>query len=411
MAINPGNFNFNPTSSGASIVVDLEADRSAEEEFVPYESQERTWRKSGIEDYSTEEPSTYSPMTRASDAPFPVSHISFTQTTNYINYSDKQLYVTSHDGLSILLQEGDSYSAQRNALIVRKVVQFPNNASLIACLHQLKTYSDTTNEVMTPLMKELYSELRKYVKFTGDPRDQSKGKKDLTGVITFNLDSQVNIGKIGPNGIFLPDLNIVVSLTPNVIHPHDKIMRAVKKMSDVAENYECTGIIVEIIDNDHKYGPKYLYSASEVVEIIPVRNVKKENGVCIMKVGRNKEGQKKTELIRRLTVEEALEQKILFNSSEEAHTSGDPKSALTKEIERLKHENMINKHKNEKEIDDLKREMQEREAYYKRRSLEMNDAYEARSIHRKEVSEISKYIPTIIAGVAAGAGVFIAMRK
>jgi hypothetical protein len=219
--------------------------------------------------------------------------------------------------------------------------------------------------------------------------------------------------------------------------------------------------MVRAIDNEGLAGRRYMFSGKDVITIPTFEDPKLESGVYITTMNSDINGD-----ITRTTVkysyEEAERDHGVYRTKEHAYTNGDPKAKLVHDTEQLKVVNMERKMEESQSGHDLKimenrwaaflteqrqtnaelervreerhrmlmQELQEktqltdrirqlekeaverdsmnRKDYYESRSRHRDDYYESRSSQRKDYSEILKYVPAFIMGIA---GAFVILRS
>ena len=223
------------------------------------------------------------------------------------------------------------------------------------------------------------------------------------------------------------------------------------------------GVFVQVVDNDNLARARYYYSGKQLVEVPSIVDKTRESGVYCTVSSAASDGflTPKTSV---MTFDEAEETIGLYRNQEDARTHGDPERQFENELKELRNrdkalsnmnlklkedvlrlQNILEtssmvrktgleeikdeqeaksiKRKNKSEklkarIDELERErknhfdevMTQRKDYYEERGHSRKQYYEDRSYDRKDTSEMIKYIPALLLGVA-GTFAWINSRK
>lgn len=264
--------------------------------------------------------------------------------------------------------------------------------------------------------------------------------------------------------MYIRETDCLVSIHPSlarVPHPNSSEGLAALEVGRVKPTPGHVGIMVRAIDNEGLAGRRYMFSGKDVITIPTFEDPKLESGVYITTMNSDINGDI-TRTTVKYTYEEAERDHGVYRTKEHAYTSGDPKAKLVHDTEQLKVVNMERKMEESQSGHDLKimenrwaaflteqrqtnaelervreerhrmlmQELQEktqltdrirqlekeaverdsmnRKDYYESRSRHRDDYYESRSSQRKDYSEILKYVPAFIMGIA---GAFVILRS
>jgi hypothetical protein len=249
----------------------------------------------------------------------------------------------------------------------------------------------------------------------------------------------------------------------NINHPYSAEGRTLQQFKDMGVEVKHAGVIVEIVDNESKYGKRFMKFGKSFVEIEPRTDNSRTSGVYITEL-KNAGGQTSS-TTGSFTIDEAQERYGIYPTLEQA-TSGDQAEQLSKskliiaqtQLEQQRVENSISLETARYETETFKSSLQQKEHemaklrmeleesvltakrahaeaeikvrhskielehlkdslsasaavsdnMYKEKSRSRDDYYDARSAERKDNSE---YIKIGAAGLITGLGVWAAMRK
>lgn len=184
---------------------------------------------------------------------------------------------------------------------------------------------------------------------------------------------------------------------------------------------------IEIIDNNNEIGNRYIYCFGSLHELFPKPDIERQSGIYLTLMETNVLNETGFSLVqKRYSFEEAQETLGIYKTKEEAFSAGDVKLARKEELARLEHENAVIKqeyttlkanldtelskkdHQNKLEILNIQRQMEkltkEKEEIEHFREMERavrKEAYESKSIERKDISEIIKFLPFVVMTIGA----------
>ena len=444
-----------------SSFIDLEQERvekamSNVQEPV-YVNRNTDWANKEVSDYNTRDAEHNSYIVTGSLPATGTESFSHSEELHYYNNSDTDFYITSNNGICRSIKGNGVFSKDKNTLIIKRVYIFANLEAVKFTLDEFIRYVKVTGNKATESARIIHKTLLDFYSHKKD----SYGKY-ISNRISVSIDYMFDTRSISENGIYIPDIDIVMSPNSNAVHPRDFNFKTIEKMSNMTEEYGVTGIVVEMVDNERKYDPKYIYVAGQVQSVAPTLNLAKESGITILRTNTDKAGKVKSERVSFMSIDEALEKGIIHDTYESAITNGDPGKLMQQALEDKRHMSQINKFDIERDAsvqklqyeqklaemkaDHLKAEQafkfeqmqteqehkraiasfeqetkrrmaefeqdqKEWENKLRRRSMAMSDEYEQRSYNRKDVSDSAKTIPTVITAVAGTLAAVFAISK
>ena len=273
------------------------------------------------------------------------------ETIYYIPKTMKDLYIRNRNGLLRCI-DGNNVNnlLNTNELVVSKVYKFSNNNNLSKTYEEIDRYSRVNaGKIPESLSKMLYG-MREY--------RNNPNRSTAFSWVEIRIDYTVSVNRVPEEGIFIRELDLVVGLTPDVIHPEDTSFNLVSNLKKAASSTNCSGIVINIVDNERKYEPKYIYTAGNIQTVTPVQDSSLEDGVSIYRT-HVEEGIPRVETIETMTVEEAVSRNILFDTVESASTYGNPGKISEMEMQKLRNEELHNKAHLEKAKIDFEQEKRE----------------------------------------------------
>lgn len=438
MSLNPSEYStFSRTAKPKSVKEEL----SVEERFSstidlvqgnePKSASKAAWKTVQADDYVYNEPKLLRPEITPGNSPYDSSDIGLELSELYYNFSETPLYHIQKNGfVSQIAPTAGTYRI-KDTLVVRKIITFSSTKEMIEAHnlkavieHRLKGFSDNEANIIYKILADSIS----------------KGELNAKRV---SIDRKYNVSSIDRDGIYIREVDAVISTDEKQMHPSDPASSQTRAELELFTDISAAGMSVELIDNSNSYNSKYVYSAGEVLEIKPKKDIRREEGLYIQSFQPGPNGVNKLTKKDHYTVEAALDKGVVHSTREGAETDGNPGSKITginkqqeQEIMKLKqetvkikaeaeaakasrdmeaskaaHELDMIKHQNELFMTGLKAEMAAMEDKYKRKNIERADYYEDRSHVRKDSSEIIKTGPAMVIAAATAAGAFFAIYK
>ena len=275
---------------------------------------------------------------------------------------------------------------------------------------------------------------------------------------SFTIYKRILLEEINRNrSVYVRETDLVISKDKvGVTLPHPNSSEGLQQF-DIERNKDYqgqAGVFVRVVDNENLAKVRYYYSGMHLITVPSTNDDQRESGVYCTISSTAPDG-----LIlpvsKFFSFEDAESNIGLYRTQEEALSHGDPELALRAEEARSKNEErrltreLIEvKHKSEMEANKAKHELEtiksenarlkesidlnktlrdntfdvvkkdrdvefdtlkrHREDYYDDRNVKRKDYYEERSSDRKDTSELIKFIPALLVGIA---GTFIWMKS
>jgi hypothetical protein len=350
-------------------------------------------------------------------------------TESYFNYTRSPLTIVKRNGLVIPLDPEPSLGFDENLVIRIEIVI--RNGTIPALKKQLSVLEEADEKAMHLLRQAV----------------ENTTISPVNGGIRVTLDYPLALAELKKYGgtVYYGELDIVASLDPPetvIPHPYSERGRRenIAAASVADDKGESFGYSVFIIDNEGKYGPRYLNIGGSVYKVTPTRDFTKRDGIYVAST-RPVEGDMLVTGVEvtRHAFEGAEDSVGLYRTYDEALNLGDLTTARKNSLAQLEHDNLTlqreianmksaqsqeaaendrvmrdltSQHEREKLALEEKRlksesEAKEREAVLERQRQEMKDYYEQRSLNRKDNSEVVKVLPAIIVGIGAAIAVLM----
>jgi hypothetical protein len=361
------------------------------------------------------------------------SSAGFRHSRHYINASTHDVTIVLRNGLPVQYPKtNDSYNKRR--VIVRDQYDFRSRDHVVASIRLLNQHI----EVHTP-SPELALILQALMAHQNHATLQ-----ECSIVVDQYLDIQTLIQQ---RHVYLQESDVLIQYgpyDPNVSHPHSMRGQSDSAYLNYTNQRRCTGIVVEIVDNEKTIGSRYLYVAKQLVEIPTLADPSRPSGVYYTHLRHDDVSGSQIEPLY-CGFEDAEHTLGLYSTQEDAMTGGSPElihrhqsteserellqtrqelerlrtESKIREIERtetmqvLRHEQDTAKHRHEVELAELKehlvklehsvaktkRRNDQHKEHYETRKYRRDDYYDERSAVRKDSSELAKYAPGIVIGV------------
>lgn len=330
---------------------------------------------------------------------------------NYYNNTSQPIAVGWRNGLKFLVYP--ERSLQQNDFIVRITIQ----------IRSLKVKTDI-RDVLSVVDENSSRELQLLKQQLANQLETSHGGATLALDYRFTLDQLREFG----GTVYLHEVDQLISigsLEELCPHPFSEEGRHLALLDvDEGENSQYgLSYGVKIVDNQARYGDRFMNVGGKVFRIAPVQDSSQRCGIYVTSNSLAVAGETEntSELVRRYDFEQ--EQQIgLYRSIEQALALGDlattrkeelakaehnlAQTRLEMQTAKLRHDEEM--HEKEVELTRLQKEIdrekklnellqQERE----RQQMVAKDYYEERSHARKDASEGLKVLPAVIVGIGA----------
>lgn len=387
-----------------------------------------------------------------------------TLSTEYTNYTGADIYIKSQNNLGFVVEPNTktaSVEEPRPHVEIKFIYTIHNNDGILGTM-QLMSAMDQNGmllgldaEALQKRLTDLYM------------RDASRGNKMNFSFVIYKrvLDDELRRSKT----VYVRECDLIVCKDKSsmmVPHPNSNEGMQQTEVTVNRNYYGQAGIFVKVIDNQHLAKIRYYHGGKNLISVPSIVDESKESGVYCTISTMASDGLV-TPTSRFLTFEEAEEAIGLYRTKEEALSHGDPEIALraeearnkaeeakgkveerrlARELTEVKHRAEMEAIRREEELNQLKQSLEiyrgentrlkesidvrksvrddsydvvkkhrddefdqtkkYREDYYETRDRRRKDYYEDRSYERKDSSEMIKFIPAFLLGIA-GAVAFI----
>lgn len=376
----------------------------------------------------------------------------------YLNYLSFDVTVVERNGVRQRIEK--VYNNYKKDFIVRTYYYIRPTA--YESMEELFSMIDDSKDNDLKQIKEVF-----YMKFTNN----------RIGGMTIIIDSVITASAFKQSGgsVYYSLQDILISSLPLSecpAHPFNPSAIPSDKFKDIINDDESIGFNFELIDNDEKYGARYINIAKHVYILRPKKDLVRKDGIYVTSLERNLSvprgrvpvqkwydfdncentiglfrthedcvsgGDIKTlrkEVLNKLEYDFSLEKlslerenhelkqqniKLDQESKERIAELNNHEQQRKEEFSKLKHEIDLKEIKQKQETADIERKYQLEavELSFRNKSLEVDldrqraitkDYYENRSHARKDTSEWVKFIPAIISGCLAIFAIFMKLK-
>jgi hypothetical protein len=351
-------------------------------------------------------------------------HIEYTCTP--LNFTRRDLSVADRHGLRYTLPRQSD--PQYSDLIVRVEINIPDAVEI-----NIPYLLSVSEDESTPVIKCTKSHL-------GGMRDLNDPyRREFRGGMFLTFDCPISLKDLEKYGgtVYYHDVDLVIS-TLDVddcpAHPYSENGMAMQPITEYdARDLNLFNLSMEIVDNKGLIGDRYVIFGGSVYRIKATKNYRKRDGVHVewnkpVETERETPGKK----YRHFEIAEAEQEFELYRTHADAINRGDASANRKEELARLEHDNTLLKKQLESEKGSLEMQMvrlksdldqknqtfemlrKEREEIIQSHEHQLSierikykDLMEARSVDRKDSSEVLKFVPTFLAGLATA---FLALK-
>lgn len=330
----------------------------------------------------------------------------YTTSISVHNHMTDAISVAGRDGIPIRIRRSGS---RANTVEIVKTIIVSNDCSI-----------DPENIYITQGLnvkeREAYTKAIEFAETSGTYR----GRKIQ---VTYTLKREELVRVEG--GFYLAELDLTLSVqpedvvNPGAIHPASCVATRYKLFdSMICVNHPNQfGFGMYIISNDQRYGDRYINVQGDVYRIPSIINNSLRNGVYVCRsspiYGNEKAGIPKETYYE---YSEADDQLDIYLSPEDARLHGNSKEQFQRDMKRQEEELKLELFNAKKELqktehehakylaeietakarrDQINKELDEMR---EREKQERKDYYDERNQHRKDQSDLVKYIPAMITG-------------
>lgn len=294
--------------------------------------------------------------------------------------------------------------------------------STLTCLHDVNEDSDLSLQ----LLKSSYIQ---------NPRPAPHGTTRVS------VDYEISFETLKNNSgtIYYNEVDVVISLlTVENVPDHPFSSKGMKTAALHKGNCANEGFNynIRILDNTNALGDMYKAIGDTVYRVTPIRDSKEENGIYITSNGNVDSTNSVIETSVTQSQLDDYEKAGLYKTFAEAKANGNVDLLRKLEVVELEHATLLNKRKldesktkadlelllKEKELKDITKVMEmnkvlrdeitaDRIRRDEEESLARKRRYENLSYDRKDTSEMIKFVPAVLIGVATVIGIIIKFKK
>ena len=349
----------------------------------------------------------------------------FKVSRHYINTSSHDFTVIHRNGLPVrFARTADAYNNRK--ITIRDVYTFNSRTQIVSTISALQTRR--TQMDAHPELDIILTALLEAASIAS------------TQTVSVAVDHSIDINILVQYPcIYFTDTDVLIQLgeyRPDIPHPYSLEGLALDQYHPLITERKCSGVFVELIDNENTIQSRYLYVANHLMEI-PVRtDPSRPSGVYYSEASCTATDEIHVSPTY-CTFDEAESALGLYSTKEAALTGGNPELAFKhstsaserdliqarQDLERIKSESRLQelsrldeiaaiKHEQELRLNELKSQMADIEhrllkkkkrndhlkEEYDGRKTKRDDYYDERSSHRRESVEWTKYAPAIVIG-------------
>jgi hypothetical protein len=384
-------------------------------------------------------------------------HKPFRKTTFYINNTTEDVVLVHRNNLPIMVRKAPVGVIQSKYFVVRTIYKFQDSSEIVETINMISQHQK--------LNGDNNSELRIVKQVLTEAFNNNRTLHSCEIV----LDNEIRMSILQDRNVaYNVDLDILFmykDYKANIHHPYSAEGRTLQQFKNMGVdfNHIGSGLIIEIIDNDNKFGKRFMKLGKELINVEPREDSNKASGVYVTEF-KTKDGQPTVSVVN-LDMSDAEEKYGIYQTAEQAMTE-DQVEQLSKQklliaqtnLEEMKTRNAIELEMARHETETLRAQLQKYQAElatqestyntrlmeskkylaeaearmqqnkidhqilkdkvatksmvmedeFKQKSRVRDDYYDTRSADRKDKSE---YVKIGAAGLIAGLGVYAAMRK
>lgn len=291
----------------------------------------------------------------------------FLSSVDYINMSNRHIYVINRDNLTVRLPAKDGHAVSTNKVLMRQRFNFADNAVITFIMYELADMQKK-GRLIDPVLISVYKQLTDLERMTPN------GLRSANIII----DRVVELEQVARDEtIYISSLDVVLvvdSIKRGFAHPFSAHGEAFLSYENFVREQVLSGAFIELIDNETRISRRFISMGRQILEIIPKRDPKRESGVYWSTA--EHQGRDKVHSVPvYMSIDEAEEALGLCKTREEAEGAGDAAAKFKAEMLRAqnalaqqehalaqkKQEFAELQHVNSTEILHLKKELADRE--------------------------------------------------
>jgi len=362
--------------------------------------------------------------------------------TEYINYLPNDIVVVKRNGLKFKIKTNPKL--HHTGFIIRTEYCFK-----ASCVLDMIQFLKRNEGKLSPILQEMV------------PKFMTQSSNGYVHHVTVAVDTTVSnelmTARKGSLYLIDEDTTLTTATIDKAIdHPYANGQHNNAHFEQLANLNNGLAMMLELVDNSSLVPTKIISVLNTLHEIKPIIDNGRADGAYLSVIKAGTDGTP-VKVTQQYTIEEAIETLGLYNTKEEAANAGDLEGGRKLEIARLTHELVAKQEANKMRVMELEAKAKEREYVYRdkellfkeqeielkkqlhaiekelisvkskaeldkihaditrvretdsinSRSLHNKDYYENRSHERKDTSEMVKFIPALLGGVAVAAGWFL----
>lgn len=364
----------------------------------------------------------YTGITKASESSALVTKpnpVSIRTSLEIINQLPNGISVGFRNGLRMKVAQ--DFKMGKPVILIREILEYEEGVKVDS--------SDLSHDLASarsyPNSSILLGSLSKTTGASWDQQIRRARRTEITHVIT-----KEELEQAGGQIYFL-NLDLMIGLVETEdLQPHPGSMQG---QLAYAEQTDRSGmkmfIEMEINDPDNQFGRRFVNMGGEVLAVPVISDPDRISGVYRTVSVNGNQRLPTTSRTQYLSFEDAEKSLSLFHSFEEARSLGDPAGQMKREYDEMVAANRVKElelrsevRKIEERVKSRERELEDelrhlrsvKSIHEERASLErmlLKDKLEARSVARREWSDMIKYVPLAIGGIAALYGAYVKYFK
>jgi len=257
-------------------------------------------------------------------APASLTGNMYLASVDYINMSNRHIYVINRDNLTVRLPAKDGQMVTSNKVLMRQRYSFSDNNVITFVMYELADMQKK-GRLIDPVLISVYKQL------TDLERMAPTGLRSANIVI----DRVVELDQVSRDEtIYISSLDVVLvvdSIKRGFAHPFSAHGEAFLSYENFVREQVLSGAFIELVDNETRISRRFIAMGRQILEIIPKRDPKRETGVYWSTA--QHQGRDKIHVAPvYMTIEQAEETIGLCRTREEAEGAGDAAARFKAEM-------------------------------------------------------------------------------
>ena len=257
-------------------------------------------------------------------APASLTGNMYLASVDYINMSNRHIYVINRDNLTVRLPAKDGQMVTSNKVLMRQRYSFSDNNVITFVMYELADMQKK-GRLIDPVLISVYKQLTELERMAP------------TGLRSANIviDRVVELDQVSRDEtIYISSLDVVLvvdSIKRGFAHPFSAHGEAFLSYENFVREQVLSGAFIELVDNETRISRRFIAMGRQILEIIPKRDPKRETGVYWSTA--QHQGRDKIHVAPvYMTIEQAEETIGLCRTREEAEGAGDAAARFKAEM-------------------------------------------------------------------------------